>query len=87
VPSPNATPARLDPTTKVQIEMRIDEAARAWFDKAMGCRQNDPNAPPPFPEFCVDESLLDSAKTSYAFRPAGGVTIPSFAPSQPSPTR
>src|ERR1700676_5387333 len=53
MPSPNATPARLDATTRVQIEMRIDEAARAWFDKAMGCRQNDPNAPPPFPDFCV----------------------------------
>jgi hypothetical protein len=69
VPSPNATPARLDPTTKVQIEMRIDEAARAWFDKAIGCRQNDPNAPPPFPEFCIDVSMLDSARTSYSFRP------------------
>ena len=29
MPSPNATPARLAQTTKTQIEMRIDEAARA----------------------------------------------------------
>lgn len=69
VPSPNATPARLDPTTRVQIEMRIDEAARAWFDKAIACRQNDATAPPPFPEFCIDVSLLDSSRTQYAFRP------------------
>lgn len=69
MPSPNATPARLDPTTQVQIEMRIDEAARAWFDKAIACRQNDTNVPPPFADFCVDVSLLDSARTQYAFRP------------------
>lgn len=69
MPSPNAAPARLDPTTRVQIEMRIDEAARAWFDKAIACRQNDTNVPPPFADFCVDVSLLDSARTQYAFRP------------------
>jgi hypothetical protein len=69
MPSPNATPARLDQTTKAQIEMRIDETARAWFDKAMTCRQNDNSAPPPFPDFCVDVSLLDTARTQYAFRP------------------
>jgi hypothetical protein len=69
MPSPNATAARLDQTTKAQIEMRIDETAHAWFDKAMTCRQNDNNAPPPFPDFCVDVSLLDSARTQYAFRP------------------
>lgn len=69
MPSPNATPARLDSTTRVQIEMRIDEAARAWFDKAATCRQNETNVPPPFPEFCIDVSMLDSARTQYAFRP------------------
>src|SRR6476646_2838157 len=53
MPSPNATPARPDQTTKVQIEMRIDEAARAWFDKAITCRQNEANVPAPFPDFCV----------------------------------
>ncbi|RAZ89308.1 hypothetical protein DPM33_19010 [Mesorhizobium hawassense] len=69
IPSPNATPARLDPTTRVQIEMRINEAARAWFDKAIACRQNDTNAPPPFADFCVEVSLLDSTRTQYSFRP------------------
>src|SRR5260370_28783943 len=68
-PSPNATPARLHPTTKGQIEMRIDEAARAWVEKAIGCRQNDPNAPRPFPEFFLHVSILESAKNPYAFRP------------------
>jgi hypothetical protein len=74
-PSPNATPARLDPTTKAQIEMRIDEAARAWFDQAIECRQNDPNAPRPFPEFCIDVSMLDSARTLYTFRPQSFVYL------------
>jgi hypothetical protein len=69
MPSPNATPARLDATTRAQIEMRIDEAARAWFDKAFACRQNEVNVPPPFPEFCVDVSLLDSSRAQYTFRP------------------
>jgi hypothetical protein len=69
MPSPNATPARLDLTTRVQIEMRIDEASRAWFDKAVTCRQNEINVPPPFPEFCIDVSMLDSSRIQYAFRP------------------
>ncbi|UVK57106.1 hypothetical protein DBIPINDM_004533 [Mesorhizobium sp. AR02] len=69
MPSPNATPARLDPTTRVQIEMRIDEAARAWFDKAIACRQNETNIPPPFADFCIDVSLLDTSRTQYGFRP------------------
>src|SRR5215813_12502851 len=49
MPSPNATPARLAQTTKAQIEMRIDETARAWLDKAITCRENDNSAPRPFP--------------------------------------
>ena len=49
--------------------MRIDEAARAWFDKAITCRENDNSAPPPFPDFCVDVSLLDTARSQYGFRP------------------
>src|SRR5262245_39810189 len=73
VPSPDATPARLDPTTKTQIEMRIDEAASAWFEKAMTCRRDGPraaaNIPPPLPEFCVDVALLDSSRQQYSFRP------------------
>ena len=69
MPSPNATPARLAQTTKAQIEMRIDETARAWFDKAVTCRENDNTAPRPFPDFCVDVSLLDTTRTQYAFRP------------------
>src|ERR1700754_932909 len=63
VPSPNATPARLAQGTKTQIEMRIDETARAWFDKAITCRENDNNAPRPFPDFCVDVSLLEATRT------------------------
>jgi hypothetical protein len=73
IPSPDATPARLDQTTRVQIEMRIDEAARAWFDKAMSCRDNaiagGAAMPRPLPEFCVDVSLLDSSRRQYSFRP------------------
>src|SRR5262249_35021201 len=69
VPSPEATPARLDPTTKVQIEMRIDEAASAWFDKAINCRQETSRAAAiisaPLPDFCVDVSLLDSSRQRY----------------------
>ncbi len=69
MPSPNATPARLVQTTKAQIEMRIHETARAWFDKAITCRENDNSAPRPFPDFCVDVSLLDTTRSQYAFRP------------------
>jgi hypothetical protein len=69
MPSPYATPARLAQTTKAQIEMRIDEAARAWFDKAITCRENDNSAPRPFPDFCVDVSLLDTTRSQYGFRP------------------
>jgi hypothetical protein len=69
MPSPNATPVRLQQTTKTQIEMRIDESARAWFDKAITCRQNDPNAPLPFADFCVHVSFLDASRTQYTFRP------------------
>jgi hypothetical protein len=75
MPSPNATAARPEQTTKVQIEMRIDEAARAWFDKAITCRQYDANIPPPFPEFCVDVSLLDTSRTQYSFRPQAFVYL------------
>jgi hypothetical protein len=74
VPSPDATPARLDPTTKTQIEMRIDEAASAWFERAMDCRRGDgsgpaANIPAPLPEFCLDVALLDSSRQQYSFRP------------------
>jgi hypothetical protein len=69
MPSPNAAAARLDQTTKTQIEMRIDEAARAWFDKAITCRRDDNSAPAPFPDFCIDVSLLDTTRSQYVFRP------------------
>lgn len=72
IPSPDASPARLSQTTKTQIEMRIDEAARAWFDKAMSCRDqaiaSGVAMARPLPEFCVDVSLLDSARQQYAFK-------------------
>ena len=38
IASTEATPAKPSATTRVQIEMRINEAARAWFDKALSCR-------------------------------------------------
>ncbi|MCK1723237.1 hypothetical protein IVA81_37155 [Bradyrhizobium sp. 141] len=70
IPSPDATPAKPSATTRVQIEMRINEAARAWFDKAISCRENStPPAPRPLPEFCVDVSLLDATRQQYTFRP------------------
>jgi hypothetical protein len=73
VPSPDATPARLSATTRVQIEMRIDEAAKAWFDKAINCRQGSAQTgaavASPLPEFCVHVSLLDSAREEYSFKP------------------
>jgi hypothetical protein len=73
VPSPDATPARLSQTTRVQIEMRIDEVARAWFDKAINCRdadiRNGKAMPRPIPEFCVDVSFLDASRSQYAFKP------------------
>jgi hypothetical protein len=69
MPSPNATPARLAQTTKTQVEMRINEVARAWFDKAMTCRENENSAPRPIPDFCVDVSLLDTTRGQYGFRP------------------
>jgi hypothetical protein len=79
IPSPDATPARLSQTTRVQIEMRIDEAARAWFDKAMACRDavimGGIAMARPLPEFCVDVSLLDSSRRQYAFRPQAFVFL------------
>ena len=33
------------------------------------CRESDNTAPRPFPDFCVDVSLLDTSRTQYAFRP------------------
>lgn len=70
IPSPDATPAKPSSTTKVQIEMRINESARAWFDKAISCRDNaTPPAPRPLPEFCVDVSFLDAARQQYTFKP------------------
>src|SRR6516165_11682183 len=79
IPSPDATPARLDQTTRVQIEMRIDEAARAWFDKAISCRDGaiagGAAMPRPLPEFCVDVSLLDSSRSQYSFRPQVFITL------------
>lgn len=70
IPSPDATPAKPSATTRVQIEMRINEAARAWFDKALSCRDDStPPAPHPLPEFCVDVSLLDATRQQYSFRP------------------
>ncbi len=73
IPSPDATPARLDQTTKTQIEMRIDEAAKAWFDKAIQCRDAAINGGTamarPFPDFCVDTSLLDATRQQYQFKP------------------
>src|ERR1051326_8396817 len=69
IPSPDAT-------TRVQIEMRINEAARAWFDKAISCRENStPPAPRPLPEFCVDVSLLDATRQQYTFRPQAFVYL------------
>jgi len=79
IPSPDATLARLDQTTRVQIEMRIDEAARAWFDKAISCRDGaiagGAAMPRPLPEFCVDVSLLDSSRSQYSFRPQVFITL------------
>src|SRR5436190_6569319 len=67
IPSPDATRAKPDQTTKTQIEMRIDETASAWFAKAMGCREGT-SAPRPLPVFCVEASLLDSSRQQYLFR-------------------
>jgi hypothetical protein len=76
IPSPDATPAKPNATTRVQIEMRINEAARAWFDKAISCRENStPPAPRPLPEFCVDVSLLDATRQQYTFRPQAFVYL------------
>ncbi|MEY9136477.1 hypothetical protein ACVMII_005372 [Bradyrhizobium diazoefficiens] len=76
IPSPDATPAKPSATTRVQIEMRINEAARAWFDKAISCRENSTRpAPRPLPEFCVDVSLLDATRQQYTFRPQAFVYL------------
>lgn len=73
VPSRDATPARVNPTTRVQIEMRIDEAAKAWFDKALNCRQDAIGRgilmAPPLPDACIDVSLLDTTRRQYVFKP------------------
>src|SRR5271166_5970887 len=73
IPSPDASPARLSATTRVQIEMRIDEAAKAWFDKGINCRQggtqNGVTVAPPLPDFCMHVSLLDTARQDYSFKP------------------
>ncbi|MGN8546458.1 hypothetical protein ACQPTN_17000 [Bradyrhizobium sp. 13971] len=76
IPSPDATPAKPSATTRVQIEMRINEAAHAWFNKAISCRENSAApAPRPLPEFCVDVSLLDPTRQQYTFRPQAFVYL------------
>jgi hypothetical protein len=73
IASPDASRAGVNQTTRVQIEMRINEAARAWFNKAISCRDGNMQGgvpiPRPLPEFCVDVSLLDPPRQQYAFRP------------------
>ncbi len=50
IASAEATPAKPSATTRVQIKMRINEAARAWFDKAISCRDaSNPPAPRLYP--------------------------------------
>ena len=68
IASSDATRAKLDQTTKTQIEMRINETASAWFTNAIGCRDGT-NAPRPLPVMCVEASLLDSTRQQYLFRP------------------
>jgi len=70
VPSASATRAQILVTTRTQIEMRINETGKAWFDRAINCRSQDAGkAPDPLPEFCVDVVLLDATRRQYVFKP------------------
>jgi hypothetical protein len=52
-----------------QIEMRIDEAARAWFDKGISCRDSaiagGTAMSRPLPEFCVDVSAMGAWRSAH----------------------
>lgn len=53
LPDDNPAPALIPETAKNQIQARLNEIARSWFERAYNCRAN-----PPSPRLCVDDALL-----------------------------
>jgi hypothetical protein len=53
LPDDNPAPAQIPDTAKNQIQARLNEIARSWFDRASNCRPN-----PPHPRLCLDDALL-----------------------------
>lgn len=55
----------LSDSTKELIFQRMNELCRGWFDQAMAARESAPSKPPVDPAQCLDEVLLDHARTGF----------------------
>src|ERR1051325_10921941 len=53
LPDENPAPAQIPETAKNQIQSRLNEIARSWFERAFNCRSNSPH-----PRLCVEDALL-----------------------------
>lgn len=53
VPDDNPVPAQIPETAKNQIQARLNEIARSWFERAFSCRDK-----PLHPRLCLDDAML-----------------------------
>ncbi len=65
--SSSGEPIPLSESTKDLIFERMNELGRAWFDSAMAIRDGDSSKPKVLPQQCVDQVLLDPARSGFQF--------------------
>lgn len=53
LPDDNPAAAQIPDTAKNQIQARLNEIARSWFERAYNCRDNVPH-----PRLCLDDAML-----------------------------
>ncbi len=53
VPDDNPAQAQIPETAKNQIQVRLNEIARSWFERAHSCRDKSPH-----PRLCLDDAML-----------------------------
>ena len=53
LPDDNPDVAQIPDTAKNQIQARLNEIARSWFERAHNCRDNAPH-----PRLCLDDAML-----------------------------
>lgn len=58
VPDDNPAPAQIPETAKNQIQARLNEIARSWFERAYSCRDKSPH-----PRLCLDDAMLRPGTT------------------------